>query len=101
MTKDAPEFENLPNLFSMGENNGTLYVFFYLLDWRTRQDAVQALIEFGKRHAEGLAKSKQLTKYMDNICKLLQDSNVKVSTLAINSFVELVSTIKVAFRGFG
>lgn len=65
------------------------------LDWKTRHEAVQSLTEFAKKNSEALLKSKQQLKFYDCYIKLLLDSNIKVSSLAINCFTELVPKLKV------
>jgi hypothetical protein len=76
-----------------------LVIFFrpFLIetDWKARYDVVQALSEFAKKNNSQLSRSKLLHKFFDVYTKLLQDSNIKVSSFAINSFHELSSTIKV------
>jgi hypothetical protein len=84
--KDPADYDILSGYFIQSENT----------DWRSRYEAVNLLTDFAKKHADTIGKSKLINKFFDCYMKLLLDSNIKVSSFAINSFTELISPLKVS-----
>ena len=83
--RDPRDYEDLQGIFAQADAT----------DWKTRFEAGNALADFGKKHCDTLPRSKLVHKYMDYFTKLMQDSNTKVSSSAISSFIDMIPELKV------
>jgi hypothetical protein len=64
-------------------------------EWKSRFTAIQGLVSFAQEHPKVFAEQLHVTSCVDVFIDRLQDGNIKVNQLAVNSLCDMIPIMRV------
>jgi DNA polymerase III gamma/tau subunit len=64
-------------------------------DWKQKKEAIDWLCAFSRKEAVSMNGHKYSVKFLDLMCKLINDGNTKIALHACEQFIQLVEPLKV------
>lgn len=63
-------------------------------DWKQKKEAIDWLCTFAKKEAQALNGHKYSNKFLDLLCKLIDDGNKNIALYTCEQFIQLVEPLK-------
>ncbi|CAD8204105.1 unnamed protein product [Paramecium pentaurelia] len=83
--KLSTDFEQMPNYMNQAEQ---------AKDWKQKKEAIDWLCNFVKKEAQALNGHKYSNKFLDLLCKLIDDGNKNIALYTCEQFIQLVEPLK-------
>ncbi|CAK68513.1 unnamed protein product (macronuclear) [Paramecium tetraurelia] len=87
--KLSADFEQMPNYMNQAELGK---------DWKQKKDAIDWLCNFAKKEAQALNGHKYSNKFLDLLCKLIDDGNKNIALYTCEQFIQLVEPLKLPIQ---
>ncbi|CAK64536.1 unnamed protein product (macronuclear) [Paramecium tetraurelia] len=67
-------------------------------DWKQKKEAIDWLCTFAKKEAQALNGHKYSNKFLDLLCKLIDDGNKNIALYTCEQFIQLVEPLKLPLQ---
>ena len=82
----SADFELMPNYMNIAGSTK---------DWKQKKEAIDWLCAFSRKEAVSMNGHKYSNKFLDLMCKLINDGNTKIALHTCEQFIQLVEALKV------